>query len=912
MSGSSAEVALQRVRFMIDPTLSTAAVTALEDRRVQQTDDTYLLSIDNFTKSDTIKVTGVRADASSVLVDYLVTHPFAAPSDLDAPPTASNRADLSISARLVLLLDVPSATGATYFAGDGPAIASTALLDNPDGYFAPKGLLTNIGGLIANTFPYQLVVDEATDNRVDHSNGATATGNYGAEGWQRDSIGADRASWTGFDVLHQGQAATNTLQINRAALETGAVLDFDAVLLAKYNDPRGGANGATKRSNRLPASPADVERFTYRYPHGAIDVSGVSYLGESGGLIANTISSSTISLRVRDWDTRAPETIQPDLSEDFQVGNVAPGESGLPTVSVSIPDLLGPGTVITLDNGTDLLDDDTAFGGDATVDSGIALDELFFSRTLTNSLSSGQSEGTITGLIRVRDVEADFDTSAWERPLSPTLAPMTADLPEPITYQRLTLDLAAQNAPPSLTLTMLTPTIGSGSACTIRAASIADPDSDAITLEVDWDDNGSFSPVTTFNFPYPAQSDHSSPITYSFVAPIPDLRDVPAQYSDGDVTVPVSLSFEVTSQCPSPAPPKSGTDRTGVWGSLTASTYSGLGWGVSGAPADYGSFRSPTYTGIVLQRRDSGNGNLYRVTEDFPITPANAFPMTSGNLGGILNNRAALDIEVDSTNRVFVSVGITSWSNWPALIKYFVAPNQGAGPNIYWFDYAGSPVAGPGGTISTGGMDIVALCLGQNDDLYAIDRSHVLHHYPRLSGYVENVTAPFPMNLGPIIGTNSGADSSSTNRKVEDVVQNWHNGAFYVLTVAGTSSANGRIHRIPCDGSAATVSTAFTLVDIGSASRNGDIAIDQIDASGNPIAEGDVQFVVGGQTLFSAGPDLRIFNSDLQETAAQDFGMNDTTASKGRLTMSSTNKLFISEDYSTAFGFYSSTPAGWL
>lgn len=911
-SGPTTEVALQRVRFTIDPLQGTAAVTALESRRVQQTDDTYLLSIDNFTNSDTLRVTGVRNDAGAVLVDYLVTHPFAASSDLDAPPTASNRADLAISARVVMLLDVPTAVGATYFAGDGPAIANTTLLDNPDGYFQPRGLLTNLGAFTANTFPYQLVVDEADDNRVAHSNSGLATGNYGAEGWQRDSIGADRASWTGFDVLHQGQAGTNTLAINRAALEAGDVLTFDAVLLAKYNDPRGGTTGPTKRSNRLPASPADVERFTYRYPHGAIDVSAVTYLGESGGLIANTISSSTLAMRIRDWDSRAPETILPDLADDFTVGNVAAGESGLPTVSVSIPELLGTSTVITFDNGTDLLDDDTAFGGDATPDTGAAMDELFYSRLLTNTMASGQSEGPITGLIRVRDVEADLDTSAWERPLSPTLAPLSADLPEPISYQRMILELAPDNAPPSMTLTMLTPSVGSGGACTIRAAAISDPDSDDITLEVDWDDDGTYTPVTTFSIPYPAQSDHTSPITYTFTAPAPDLRDVPARYSDGADTIPVLLAFEVVNACPSPAPPKAGSDRTGLWGSLNASNYTGLGWGPSGAPADYASFRSPTYPGVVLQRRDSGNSNLYRITEDFPITPANATPLTSGNLGGILNNRAVLDIEIDSTNRVFVSVGITSWSNWPAIIKYFTGANQGAGPNIYWFDYGGSAVGVPGGTISTAGMDVMALCLGQNDDLYVIDRSHVLHHYPRLGGYVENVTAPFPMALGPIIGTATGPDNSSTNFKVCDLVQNWHNGAFYVLTVSGVGSANGRIHRIPCDGVGPTVSAPFTVIDITSGSRNADIVIDQIDAAGNPIPEGDVQFVVGGQTLFTAGPDLRLFNSDLQETASQDFGMNDTTASKGRLTVSSTNKLFISEDYSTSFGYYTSTPAGWL
>lgn len=911
-SALNAEAALQRVRFIIDPVAGTAAATALETRQVQQTDDTYLLSIANFTRPDTVRVTGVRRDPDAIFLDYRVTHPFAAPSNLAGPPNASNRADLSISARLLFLLDVPTAIGNTYFTGDTPVIANVGLLDNADGYYRPAGLLTHLGGFTATAFPFQLTVNEALDNRDGVSNGGQPTGNWATDGWQQMTMGPDRNGWTGFDVLHQGQAATRTLAINRAALEGGQTLTFDAVLLAKYNDPRGGLTSIQKRGNRLPASPADVMKFTYRYPHGAIDVSAIEFLGESGGLMANTISATTLSLRVRDWDALATETTFPDLAEDPDVSQVAVGEAGIPQVALSAPALLGVSGIVTFDP-ADLLDDDTAFGGDVAQDSGQAGDELFFQRVITNPLTSGQNAGVVYGLVRARDVEVSLDTTGWERPLQPDLTIVPSNLPEPVTYQRVAFTLAPDNAPPSMTVTIVTPTVGSGGSVIVRASAMSDADLDDLTLEADWDNNGTFDPVATYTTPYPAQSDHTSPITYNFSGTAPDQRTLPVRYSDGAATIPVSLQFEVVGECPVPPPGKVGTDRTGTWGGAALGVITDLGFATGIQPADFASFRNPAYGGVVLQQRDglAGQHNLFRLNENPPFTPASVNFLTTGNLGGLLSNMAALDIEIDSTNRVLFTRGLTSWSHWPPIIKYFVAPNHGAGPDIYWFDYAGTPVATLGGTISTGGLDIMAICLGQNDDLYAIDRSHVLHRYRKSLGYAEDVAAPFPMALGGIIGTNSGADNLSTNRKVADLVQNWHNGAFYILTVAGTSSNNGRIHRIPCDGSAGTVSAPWTVIDIGSASRNCDIIIDQFNSGGAPIAEGDVQILVGGQTLFTSGPDLWIFNSDLVMTASQDFGTNDTTASKGRLAMTLTNRLFLSESYSSDFGFYSTAPSGW-
>ncbi|MEO7995404.1 MAG: hypothetical protein ABI743_13485, partial [bacterium] len=433
--GDLTEAALARWVIQVDPGTLQASST-LAERHASQTDDLYLLDVSNFLKSDSLRVDSVTETATTLDLAVRFTHPFRAPADLDAPPTAANRADLGISARLTLLLDVPTSAGNTYFTGDGPAIANTTLIENADGYCAPAGLLDGTS-LTANTFPYFLVVDEAEDNRDGVSNGGVGTGNYNATGWQRDNMGPARDGWTGNDVLHQGQSAVTTVSINKAALAGGETLNFDAVVLAKYEDPRGGTNSATKRSNRLPANPADVLRFVYRFPHGALDVSQIEELGETGGFIANTISASTINLRVRDWDARATDTTATDLSADPVVSNVEPGESGLPTVALSIPDVLGTNAVETFVNGTDLKDDDSAFGGDVSADTGAALDGLFYSRSVTKNLLSGQTGGTYTGLLRVTDVEDTLDTSGWQTPLSGDLQPITGPAPRPVTYQRI-------------------------------------------------------------------------------------------------------------------------------------------------------------------------------------------------------------------------------------------------------------------------------------------------------------------------------------------------------------------------------------------------------------------------------------------------------------------------------------------
>ena len=233
-------------------------------RSLSQTDDLYFLSVDNFLKFDSFRIDAVSLDPNVVNVDYTFEHPFAGPSDLNGDITATNRADLGITARLAFLFDLPNGANAadyTFFGGE--AIANTDAVTNVDGYMKPNGLLPSIAGLAANTFPYKLVVDEAAGdegNRVEVGNGGNVEGNYIPEtgGWQRGNItqGGVNNNWTGYDYLHQGQSATGRLLIDGNYLQSNNIR-FDVAVIAKYQDPRGGETSGEKRANRIPAGRRD-------------------------------------------------------------------------------------------------------------------------------------------------------------------------------------------------------------------------------------------------------------------------------------------------------------------------------------------------------------------------------------------------------------------------------------------------------------------------------------------------------------------------------------------------------------------------------------------------------------------------------------------------------------------------------
>ncbi|MEO7994032.1 MAG: hypothetical protein ABI743_06500, partial [bacterium] len=157
-----------------------ATVTPKLTRDAQQNDDLYLLPVGKFLKAESLKIIGVGRTPTTVDLTYRVTHPFAAPSTPAGPPNATNRADLGISGFVAFVIDVPSSAGHTFFdeGAAGQVVANTSLVKNPDAYWRPRAMLTAPG--IANTFPYQLLIDEhGNGSRDGLSNGGDVTGNYG-------------------------------------------------------------------------------------------------------------------------------------------------------------------------------------------------------------------------------------------------------------------------------------------------------------------------------------------------------------------------------------------------------------------------------------------------------------------------------------------------------------------------------------------------------------------------------------------------------------------------------------------------------------------------------------------------------------------------------------------------------------
>lgn len=498
MPGLAGTSVLGGYTWRVDPSANQATVEGW--RAGTQTDDIYHLSVDAFFQARNLRITGISRTATTLDISYEVSHPFNGPVNPTAPATAANRADLGIAARMLFLLDIPAAADPadyTYFGGE--AIANTRLIGNADGFYQPRGLLTNTGGLSTNTFPYKLLVDEAAGaegNRVGIGNGGAGIGNYRPTegGWQLGtlSFSGQNNGWTGYDVLHQGQAASSVVSLNLAEIGASG-FSFDTAVVAKYLDPRGGTTSTQKRANRLPANPFDVTKFVYRMPLGALDCSLVRSLGESGGLVANSpTSTTTVRFHVRDFDARALETTRPDVSEDTDPTTVHVGSSGVPTVTIDVPGVSNSPATLAV------ADDDTAYGGDAGQDSGIARDPLFFEGTVFNSAgTSGQVNGTMYGLLKIEDPENLIDRSGYEFALDPNLTPLTSNQPAVVTYQAANVEIGGTggNNPPTATVVLQggpNPVVPSGGSLIFEVSAEFDTENNPVLYDIDETNNASF------------------------------------------------------------------------------------------------------------------------------------------------------------------------------------------------------------------------------------------------------------------------------------------------------------------------------------------------------------------------------------------------------------------------------------
>ncbi|MEO7994405.1 MAG: hypothetical protein ABI743_08395, partial [bacterium] len=487
-----AQSALAVYTVEVDPNALSATSQLKATREATANDDLYLLPIDRFLTTKTFQVTRVASNAGGLDVGYTFAHPFAAPTDPAGTPNgATNRADLGVAIELLLLADVADGTGHTWF---GDRIANTSLMRNPDAYRSPAGML-DLSGFTANTFPVVSVVDESADNRDGVTNDGDVTGNFGVDGWTRGELGATHDQWTGYGVLHQGQTAHGTITLDTAALTAMGRYTFDLAVLAKYNDPRGGATGPEKNSHRLPPASPDANQFAYRMPHGALDVSHIRFAGESGGFYTNLVSASTLSFCVTDWDARATETAQSDLALESDVTKVAIGEAGLPALAVCIPGVLGDVSAVDQwDADIDVRDDDSAAGGDAGLDSGRPGDSLFYAKSVTKTVTGGQADGPYTGMVRVTDVElANITDPFFVLELDGNLTPLSVDMPRPESYQVFTVTMIDPNDPPTATvLGPATPVASGNGILTITVNSYNDLDNNPINIRFDWNNDGDY------------------------------------------------------------------------------------------------------------------------------------------------------------------------------------------------------------------------------------------------------------------------------------------------------------------------------------------------------------------------------------------------------------------------------------
>lgn len=454
------------------------------------------LDIGNFFTGDTLKISGVRFDPDgNVIIDYVIAHPFKAPN-FAQPISAQNRADLGFTGRLLFLTDVPAGQVAQRRFFGNTVTANTDAVLNPNHYVRPGNLLnTSLAGFNANAFPVRLVVDEARNsgqgNRIGISNGGNPLGNYNAAqgGWQRTNIGASNTGWTGYDFLHQGQRAANSVIFSKDAVAAGQAT-FDVALLIKYTDPRG-VPFPQNPQVRMPQDPFNNAVFAYRMPNGAIDVSDIKFQGLADKVLSVGVASGStapLTIQVRDYDARATATTEAILANDPDIAKVNIGTSGAPTVALSAPALSG-----------------TDFTFTAGGQSGRPGDEIAYAGTITNSLGTAPGASRQVGLVRVTDPENSAPgRNTYHFGVDPvTLAGDPNRAVEVITYQSIFFNIPDGNTAPTCgTLGINGSTsIAVGGTFTVNLAGAADAQNDtlAITLAYTGPGNSSTSTISLTN-----------------------------------------------------------------------------------------------------------------------------------------------------------------------------------------------------------------------------------------------------------------------------------------------------------------------------------------------------------------------------------------------------------------------------
>jgi hypothetical protein len=337
----------------LDIEKGTAEVTPIA-RQGNAIGDLFYLNVDNFgvvvAPAATDTFTNLDLLANTIDFNYTVSHSFPAPSDPTGTASGGNRADLGVSGRAVFLVDAPATVDDpsmgnhvddyTFDFGTATATVNPKAILNADGYYDPAGMIDGFHTATNGTthWPFKAVVDEGLDSRTHTSDGAAlsnggdSTGNYASTtNWSSSSaFSAGKIGLTGYGVLHQGQTAANSITLNIAP---GNTISLDAVVICTYTDPRGGANSAEKRANRLPKN--DPALYAYAMPHGAVDMENVALGNLSGTLGAAASSTATGDATIVDQD--ATTTVGAGLGEIPEASGVASIELAAGEIGAQTP-----------------------------------------------------------------------------------------------------------------------------------------------------------------------------------------------------------------------------------------------------------------------------------------------------------------------------------------------------------------------------------------------------------------------------------------------------------------------------------------------------------------------------------------------------------------------------------------------
>lgn len=361
-----AEGVLGIYTLLRDPADPTKAELVMQRSAEAAQGDLYALSVRPYMNPNSLQLQSSAPIGD--MTDYTMrfTHPFNVPPDFEPPATASKRLDLFIF-DVNLVLAIP---GDRLFFNAGVK-ANVSQVGSMSGYrmLGPLLDLSQVGVTDGtNVFPFRLL------HRIDGSN---PDGNYDTDGWIQDEF----LNATGYDVIPQGSFADGTL---RLATSLGSSVKI--IVVAKYMDPRGGADAITKRANRLPND--DPANLRYFLPEAAGDLQNMRAQVQ-GSLIDNSDQeTATITVNVLDWDNAAE--VAPAFPDPSNLNAIS--ESSKPyQIEASFPDL----------------DLDGTYGfSQISTPSGLINEYVDITIPVTNrdkSYIAPGGGGSVDGLVRVRD-----------------------------------------------------------------------------------------------------------------------------------------------------------------------------------------------------------------------------------------------------------------------------------------------------------------------------------------------------------------------------------------------------------------------------------------------------------------------------------------------------------------------------